>query len=248
MKQFGHTRTRVTQNHAFITPDTHVQAPLIGWEKSQAITLISPHMGARFTMYIALLEEGGQVGPAMAGVERFVFTLNGRLIFTDGNKETVMGGGWYAYLPPNAKYELRATSDSQLVVFEKIYQPLDGHEQPEAIVEHENHKQSAAFLGDEDAQLKLLLPDDPRFDMGVNLFRFKPGTPLPFVENHVMEHGLMMMQGGGVYRLDDNWYPIQQGDVIWMGSYCPQWFGALGKQDAIYLYYKDINRDPILGK
>ena len=113
---------------------------------------------------------------------------------------------------------------------------------------HESDKESAAFLGDEDAQLKLLLPDDPRFDMGVNLFRFKPGTPLPFVENHVMDHGMMMLQGGGVYRLDDNWYPIQKGDVVWMGSYCPQWFGALGKEDSMYLYYKDINRDPLLGK
>ena len=246
MKHFGHTRTRVAANHAFITPDTHVQAPLVSWEKSDAITLISPHMGARFNMYIALIREGGHAGPASEGVERFIFTLNGRLIFDDGNKETIFGSGSYAYCPPNAPYALRATNDSQLVIFERFYIPLAGHEPPEMIVAHETDKQSAPFLGDEDAQLKFLLPNDPRFDMGVNLFRFKPGTPLPFVENHVMEHGMMMLQGGGVYRLDDNWYPIQKGDVIWMGSFCPQWFGALGKEDAIYLYYKDVHRDPLL--
>ena len=246
MKHFGHTRTKVTSNHAFITPDTHVEAPLVGWKKAQAITLISPHMGARFNMYIALIKAGGDVGPQRADVERFMFTLNGRLIFSDGHKETVFASGSYAYCPPNTPYTLRATSDSQLVIFERNYTPLDGYEVPEMVVAHETDKQSAPFLGDDNAQLKLLLPDDPRFDMGVNLFRFKPGTPLPFVENHVMEHGMMMLQGGGVYRLDDNWYPIQKGDVIWMGSFCPQWFGALGREDSIYLYYKDINRDPLL--
>ncbi|MEM7800231.1 MAG: (S)-ureidoglycine aminohydrolase, partial [Chloroflexota bacterium] len=111
----------------------------------------------------------------------------------------------------------------------------------------ENERDSAPFLGDEAAQLKLLLPDDLRFDMAVNLFTFDPGTTLPFTETHIMEHGMIMLQGGGIYRLDDRWYPIQAGDVLWMGSYCPQWFGALGKTKSQYLYYKDVNRDATLG-
>ena len=93
--------------------------------------------------------------------------------------------------------------------------------------------------------LKTLLPIDFAFDMAVNLFTFTPGAALPFVEVHVMEHGLSMLQGGGIYRLDDCWYPVQAGDTIWMASYCPQWFGALGKTPARYLYYKDIHRDAL---
>jgi (S)-ureidoglycine aminohydrolase len=58
-----------------------------------------------------------------------------------------------------------------------------------------------------------------------------------------MEHGLLMLDGTGVYRLDDDWFPVQAGDVIWMASFCPQWFVAMGKQPARYLYYKDIHRD-----
>jgi (S)-ureidoglycine aminohydrolase len=27
-----------------------------------------------------------------------------------------------------------------------------------------------------------------------------------------------------------------------MGPYCPQWFVAMGKEPARYLYYKDVNR------
>jgi (S)-ureidoglycine aminohydrolase len=54
-----------------------------------------------------------------------------------------------------------------------------------------------------------------------------------------------MVEGQGVYRLGDCWYPVQKGDAIWMASYCPQWFVAMGKSPARYLYYKDVNRDPL---
>jgi (S)-ureidoglycine aminohydrolase len=30
-----------------------------------------------------------------------------------------------------------------------------------------------------------------------------------------------------------------------MAAYCPQWFVAMGKTPARYLYYKDVNRDPL---
>ena len=100
-------------------------------------------------------------------------------------------------------------------------------------------------MGDPDAILKVLLPRDPRYDLAVNVFTFQPGASLPLVEVHVMEHGLLMLDGKGVYRLGDDWYPVRQGDVIWIAPYCPQWFVAMGKGPARYLYYKDINRDPL---
>jgi (S)-ureidoglycine aminohydrolase len=30
-----------------------------------------------------------------------------------------------------------------------------------------------------------------------------------------------------------------------MAPFCPQWFGAIGKQPAKYLIYKDSNRHPL---
>ena len=39
--------------------------------------------------------------------------------------------------------------------------------------------------------------------------------------------------------------PVRQGDVIWMAPFCPQWFVAMGKSPASYLYYKDVNRAAI---
>ena len=60
-----------------------------------------------------------------------------------------------------------------------------------------------------------------------------------------MEHGLLMLEGGGIYRLSDRWYPVTAGDFIWMAPFCPQWFGALGTSPAKYLIYKDVNRHPL---
>ena len=54
-----------------------------------------------------------------------------------------------------------------------------------------------------------------------------------------------MLEGGGIYRLGDSWYPVKAGDFIWMAPWCPQWFGAIGKVPAKYLIYKDWNRHPL---
>ena len=83
------------------------------------------------------------------------------------------------------------------------------------------------------------MPDGPPYDFAVNTMTYDPGASLSMVEIHVMEHGLLMLEGGGIYRLGDSWYPVHAGDFIWMRAYCPQWFGALGKKPAKYLIYKD---------
>jgi (S)-ureidoglycine aminohydrolase len=101
-------------------------------------------------------------------------------------------------------------------------------------------------MGDPDVWVQKLLPETPSFDLAVNIMNFRPGGGLPQVETHQMEHGIIMLSGGGIYRLGDDWYPIQKEDVLWMGPYCPQWFGALGKENASYLLYKDWNRDPFV--
>ena len=140
---------------------------------------------------------------------------------------------------------LKAKSPARLNVFEKRYVPLAGIAPPALRFGQEQAVEGVPFLGDPDAVLKTFLPTEPAFDLAVNLFAFRPGAALPMVEVHVMEHGLLMVEGQGVYRLADEWYPVQKGDVIWMASYCPQWFVAMGKGPARYLYYKDVNRDPL---
>src|SRR5262249_51113781 len=123
-------------------------------------------------------------------------------------------------------------SASRLNVFEKRYVALPGQGCPRPLLGREQHVEGVPFLGDRDALLQTLLPTELAFDLAVNLFTYRPGATLPLVEVHVMEHGLLMLQGQGVYRLGDSWYPVQAGDVIWMAPYCPQWFVAMGKEPA----------------
>jgi (S)-ureidoglycine aminohydrolase len=248
MSVFGSTRSSVRKDHALIAPDSFVRSPLPGWADTEGVALIAPPLGAKFTQSLALMAPGAVAGPAPPGVERVLYVLEGevRLEVARGAEHVLTVGG-YAFLPPGSKARLRAATASRLNVFEKRFVPLGGAAPPGPVVGQEQEVEGAPFLGDPDALLKTLLPTEPAFDLAVNVFTFRPGATLPMVEVHVMEHGLLMLEGQGVYRLADAWYPVREGDVIWMAPYCPQWFVAMGKGPARYLYYKDVNRDPLQG-
>ena len=94
--------------------------------------------------------------------------------------------------------------------------------------------------------LRKLLPQTADYDFNVHVMDFQPGEYLNVKEVHYNQHGLLLVQGQGIYRLADKWYPVQSGDAIWMAPYCPQWFVATGKTPASYIYYKDVNRWPSL--
>ena len=240
----GSTRTRVMSHYAIITPDTHVEAPLPGWEGASAVTHISPEMGARFSQYTVELELGGHSGPPAENVSRFIYVLDGTVELRQ-NETQELAAGEFAYLPPNITHQLTASAGgARLAMFEKAYQP-GPKEAPESVLGMAADAPGEAFQGDPDLYLQTFLPTDAPYDMAMNLFTYQPGGRLPQVEVHVMEHGLLMLQGEGIYRLGDDWHPVQAGDIIWMASYCPQWFVAMGKQPAKYLYYKDVNRDPL---
>lgn len=243
---FGKTRTSLRARHALLTSDGFVPSAWPGATGVTAIFHITPAIGAKLTQATIRWESGGVLPlPAIPGIERLIFFTNGTAKCSDhGSYEK----GSYIYLPPGASDTLTATSAAEATLFEKRYEPLEGYAPPAARKGHERDHAAAPFLGNEGAMLRNLLPDstDPAFDMAVNTFTYRPGATLPFVEHHIMEHGLLMLAGQGVYRLEDEWYPVREGDVIWMAPYCPQWFVAMGDSPASYLYYKNVNRLPAL--
>jgi (S)-ureidoglycine aminohydrolase len=243
MNLLGSTRSRICKDHALIAPESFVRSTLPGWENTETVVLISPQMGARFSQYLAYMGAGAVAGPMAADYQRVIYVLDGEVTIEPGHKSLSAGG--YAYLPPHAETSVRAQRPSRVNVFEKRYVPRVGSAPPRLLCGQEQDVEGVPFLGDPDALLKTFLPQEPAFDLAVNLFTFRPGAALPLVEVHVMEHGLLMLDGQGVYRLADSWYPVRQGDVIWMAPYCPQWFVAMGKGPARYLYYKDVNRGPL---
>lgn len=244
---FPGSRTRVERDHALIAPDSHVTSPLAGWSDADGTILISPAMrggngGPRLVQYlVAAKGRAATTRGAAPGVERLVYVLSGSATL-DGQQ---LPADCFAWFPPDAAYELTLPLTAKLLVFEKKYEPLAGMNVPKRVVGSLANSPAEPFLGDPNAVLATLLPIDPAYDMAVNVFTFQPGAKLPFVECHLMEHGLYMKQGQGVYRLGESWYPVAAGDTIWMASYCPQWFVAMGSEPAAYIYYKDIHRDPL---
>jgi (S)-ureidoglycine aminohydrolase len=228
-----------------LTADTFVRTTLPGMNACSAIMHVSPALGARFTEYTAEFEAGGELGSTPG--QRVIFVIEGGVKVEVSDKSSELGARGYAFLPQGLHHRVLATKASRVAIIEKIYQALDSVASPRLIVSNEDAVSSHALAADSSLQVKCLLPDDMSFDCAVNTMVYQPGASLSMVEMHVMEHGLIMLEGGGIYRLGDSWYPVTAGDFIWMGPWCPQWFGAIGKVPAKYLIYKDWNRHPLAG-
>jgi (S)-ureidoglycine aminohydrolase len=240
---FGETRTRVRPRHALIAPDSHVPSSIPGIEGAVPIVVLSQAMGAGIEQLFVTFRKDGRAVFAAGTSQTFVYVLEGTVTAAAGGTPHALTSGGYAYAPAGTELRLDSPSEgARIAVFTKVYQPRPGVPAPAPVFGNEADVPTTPFLGDEAARLQLLLPDVPAFDMAMNIFNFEPGAHLPFVETHIMEHGFVMLQGMGVYRLDGDWCPITKGDAIWMAPYCPQWFVAMGKEKARYLYYKDINR------
>lgn len=239
----GQTRSSHQRSHLLLTADTFVRTPLPGMKECTAIVHIGPALGAAFTEYTAEFERGGDLG--VPSGQRFIYVIEGAVNVSFGRKSRELGPRAFAYLPEGLSHRVRATAASRVAVIEKPYRKLKAMKSPSAIVSHEDEVSSHPLDDDPDLQVKCLLPDEIAFDFAVNTMVYQPGAALSMVEMHIMEHGLIMLEGGGIYRLGDSWYPVTAGDFIWMGPWCPQWFGAIGKVPAKYLIYKDWNRHPL---
>ena len=243
MHNLGRTRSSQQANHLLLTPDTFVRTTLPGMMACSAIVHVSPAVGACFTQYTAEFEAGGELGSTLA--QRFIYVIEGSVKVEAEGKSKKLSPNGYAYFPEGTQHRVVAAKESRLAVIEKRHQPFDLAEPLHVIISSEDAVASHQLGDDPSLQVKCLLPDEMSFDFAVNTMVYQPGAALSMVEMHVMEHGLIMLEGGGIYRLGDSWYPVTAGDFIWMGPWCPQWFGAIGKVPAKYLIYKDWNRHPL---
>jgi (S)-ureidoglycine aminohydrolase len=245
LHHLGLTRSSRKLDHLLQTPNTFIRTPLPGATGVEFVVHAAPQLGARFTQMTAEFAADGMLGPAPA--QRFLYVLEGELKLTAGGQEHVLAPGGFAFLPQGTPHAVRATVPSRAAIIEKPYEPIAGDEAQTAqiVVGNEATIAPVALMGDEALRVRSLMPDGPAYDFAVNTMTYDPGAALSMVEIHVMEHGLLMLEGGGIYRLGDAWYPVEAGEFIWMGPYCPQWFGALGKRPAKYLIYKDWRRHPL---
>lgn len=242
---FGSTRTVVRNRHALLAPQGSVASSLPGWEHASVVVLVSPAMGARFCQLLITLEKEGLGRGNTGKTEFFVYVLEGTPSVTLDAKRNRLEAGSFIYIPPNKDIHFQG-SNSRLLVFQRVYEPMmAGGSAPQPLVSHLREVKAQPVSGDAEIRRQVLLADSPAFDLAVNLLTFPPGAAMPFVETSVMEHGLMLLQGRGIFRLEDEYHPVRAGDAIWMAPYCPQWFVAMGGTPASYICYQDVNRDPL---
>lgn len=244
MSIFGQTRTAVHARHALIAPDGHVPSTFPGWRDATAFVMISPAMGAKLSQMLVTFGASGLAAFPADGHEHVVYVEAGECTVELSDETVKVGTTGFIFVPSKNTFTLKGEGSTRLTVFRKMFEPLPGLPPPPVVHGCASEVAGEPFLGNPRALLQTLLPIDPCFDLAVNILTYQPGATLPFVETHIMEHGLLMLSGQGVYRLEDRYYPITAGDAIWMASYCPQWFVAMGDVPASYLYYKDVHRLP----
>lgn len=240
----GFTRSVYKRDHALITPESHVFSPLPEWTNTLGAYLITPAMGSHFVMYLANMQGNSRSGLPPYDVERFVFVVQGTVTLTNVsgvNHELMVDS--YAYLPPNSEHSISCDASATLVVFERRYASLKNHITEQIV--GSTVKQPLLETPGEVFELRKLLPTSAPYDFNIHIMDFQPGEFLNVKEVHYNQHGLLLLEGQGIYRLGDSWYPIQAGDAIWMAPFVPQWYAALGKTRSRYLLYKDVNRNPL---
>ncbi|KAL8167903.1 hypothetical protein V2J09_009402 [Rumex salicifolius] len=237
----GFTRSLYKSDHALITPESHVFSPLPEWKNTLGAYLITPAAGAHFVMYLAKMQDNSRSELPPKNVERFIFLIEGAVTLTDesGVTHKLMVDS-YAYLPPDFEHSISSETAAALVIFERRYAFLQNYV-TELIVGSTNKRPLLETPG----ELRKLLPTSEAYDFNIHIMDFEPGEFLNVKEVHYNQHGLLLLEGQGIYRLGDSWYPVQAGDAIYMAPFVPQWYAALGKTRSRYLLYKDVNRNPL---
>jgi (S)-ureidoglycine aminohydrolase len=246
--QLMYSRTRVKQRYAVFPLEGIPLSRLPAWTKTETRILAAPVLGAQFVQYLLDIAPGGQgTHKADGRIETFFYLLSGSAtIQLEGGAKQALSAGGFALLPPSASFTFDAIEKTQALMLRKAFEPAAGMKEFAPLFGNESKVKGDIFCGDEGAKLQLLIPDDLQYDMAMNIFTFEVGHSLPYVETHVMEHGLYFLQGKGLYFLDDTWMEVEATDFIWMGPYCPQCYYATGPVASKYIYYKNVNRDIVL--
>ncbi|MEM7524052.1 MAG: bifunctional allantoicase/(S)-ureidoglycine aminohydrolase [Pseudomonadota bacterium] len=230
-----------------------VASRLPNWRGTRAWILARPLSGFAETFSQMLMEVaaggGSETPEPTADAEAALFV-------TDGAAEIVIGGGThtltpggFAFIPAGTLWRVANAGDAPLRFHwvRKRYEPAPGLAPPDPIIAQEQDIAKQPMIGtDSWSTTRFMDPDDLRHDMAMTIVTFAPGGTIPFEETHVMEHGLAILEGKGVYKLNRDWVEGQAGEFLWLRAFCPQACYAAGPGPFRYLLYKDVNRFPVL--
>lgn len=232
-----------------------VTSALPGWQGMRMWVLARPLSGfaETFSQYLVELAAGGgsDVPEEDGEAQAVLFVTSGALTLTLAGVSHALSPGSYVYLPPGTDWQIWNTGGDTATFhwIRKRWRSAKGVEAPEAFVTSDAAHAPIAMPGSDGrwATTRFVDPDDLRHDMHVNIVTFQPGGVIPFEETHVMEHGLYVLEGKAVYRLNRDWVEVEAGDFLWLRAFCPQACYAAGPGPFRYLLYKDVNRHAVLG-
>jgi (S)-ureidoglycine aminohydrolase len=223
---------------------------LPGWTQTRLWLIARPMSGfsETFSQYVMEVAPGGgsDAPDAEEGAEHWLFFTQGHATLTLDDQPHQMVAGGYAFLPAGSRWTLQAEGDTpaRFHWLRKLYEPAPGVDRPDAILINERDVPVSLMPDTNGAwgTTRFADPDDLRHDAHVNIVTFQPGGTIPFEETHVMEHGLYVLEGKAVYKLNQDWVEVEAGDFMWLRAYCPQACYAAGPGPFRYLLYKDVNR------
>ncbi|WP_125616188.1 bifunctional allantoicase/(S)-ureidoglycine aminohydrolase [Specibacter cremeus] len=219
------------------------------WTGTRAWVLNRPVAGGATTFAQSIVEVapgGGSENPEpQAEVEGFLFVVDGALSLTIAGAAHVLEPGGFAFVPAGTVWSAKndGVEPARFHWFRKRYEPVAGHT-AEPVVGNERDIAPNPMPGTDNKwrTTRMLDPENLAYDMHVNIVTFEPGASIPFAETHVMEHGLYVLEGKAVYRLNGDWVEVQEGDYMSLRAFCPQACYAGGPSNFRYLLYKDVNR------
>lgn len=232
-----------------------VTSRLPGWRDTRAWIVARPLSGFAETFAQSVMEVGPGGGSGRPEpdpeAETAIFVMEGTLTVSLGRERHRLGPGGYAYLPAGMSWTAGNADDApaRFQWIRKRYQRVDGIDLPDPVFANEREIESAPMpdTGGRWSTTRFVDPADMRHDMLVEIVTFEPGGVIPFEETHVMEHGLYVLEGKAVYKLNRDWVEVEAGDFMWLRAFCPQAVYAGGPGRFRYLLYKDVNRYPRLG-
>jgi (S)-ureidoglycine aminohydrolase len=251
-------RAVFTDAYAFIPRGVFsdiVTSALPHWLGTKLWLIARPMTGfsETFSQYVMeVAPSGGSNRPEMQlGVQSVLFVMQGDMCLTLAGQTHQLTSGGYAYLPAGSDWAVHNHADTPLRFhwIRKLYEAVDGIAPPQPLITSDSLIAPTPMPNTDGvwATTRFIDPADLSHDMHVNIVTFQPGGSIPFEETHVMEHGLYVLEGKAVYKLNKDWLEVEAGDFMWLRAYCPQACYAAGPGPFRYLLYKDVNRHAKLG-
>ena len=246
-------RAVFTESYAFLPRGVFsdiVTSLLPGWAGTRMWLIARPMSGfsETFSQYVMEVAPGGgsDTPEPESRAQGAIFVTEGELWLSLDGQEHELGPGGFAYIPPGCTWRLHngAQHPARFHWVRKLWEPAPGLTPPAAFVTNESDITPTPMpdTGGKWATTRFVDPADLAHDMHITIVTFQPGGVIPFEETHVMEHGLYVLEGKAVYKLNRDWVEVEAGDFMWLRAYCPQACYAAGPGPFRYLLYKDVNR------